>query len=104
MRRADRAGGEDYLARCIGDLDRAAARIDDPVGALAGERDAVDQGAGHDRKVRALRRRLQIGLRGAGAAPSAAGLLAPADAVPGAGRQVVDVRAVLDAELPGGVD
>src|SRR5581483_8772051 len=36
---------------------------------------------------------------GAGAAAAAAGLLAPADRIPGAGRQVVDVGAVFEAEL-----
>src|SRR5439155_22616317 len=38
------------------------------------------------------------------AAPAAAGLLAPADAVAGAGRQAVDVLAVVEADLPAGLD
>src|SRR5205823_5104227 len=42
--------------------------------------------------------------RGAGATPAAAGLLAPTDAVAGAGRQVVDVRSVIDAEFAGRID
>ena len=100
MRRADRAGGEDHLARRVGDLDAAGAREYDAGRALAVERDVVYQRAGHDLQIRPLRRRLQIGLRGAGATPAAAGLLAPTDAVAGAGRQVVDVRSVIDAELP----
>src|SRR5712691_6721475 len=104
MRRADRAAGEDHLARRVGDLDPAVARIDDPGRALAVERDAVHQRLRHDLQVGPLCRRLQVGLRGAGATPPAAGLLAPADAVAGTRRQVVDVLAVFDAELPGGVD
>ena len=44
-------------------------------------------------EVRPLQRRPQIGARGAGATPPAAGLLAPSDAVAGARRQVVDVLA-----------
>src|SRR5712691_2624235 len=104
MRRADRTAGEDHLARRIGDLDPSVTRIDDPGRALAVERDAVHQRLCHHLEVGALRGWLQVGLRGAGAAPPAAGLLAPADAVAGARRQVVDVLAVFDAELPGGID
>ena len=44
------------------------------------------------------------GLGGAGATPAAAGLLAPTNAVAGAGRQVVDVRPVIDAEFAGRID
>ena len=55
-------------------------------------------------EVGPLQRRMQIGARGAGAAAAAAGLLAPADAVAGAGRQVVDVLAVFQAELLAGLD
>src|SRR5207244_9532824 len=79
-------------------------RIDDPGRALAVERDAVHQRLRHDLQIGPLRCWLQIGLRGAGAPAPAAGLLAPADAVAGARRQVVDVLAVFDAELPGGID
>src|SRR4029077_14017997 len=44
------------------------------------------------------------GARGAGAAASATGLLAPPDAGAGAGRQVVDVLAVFEPELRAGFD
>src|ERR1700732_4905126 len=47
---------------------------------------------------------MQIRARGAGAASTATGLLAPADAGGGAGRQVVDVLTVLQAELLAGLD
>ena len=53
MRRADRAGGEDHLARRIGDLDPAAAREHDAGGARAAEQHAVHQRAGDDLQVRA---------------------------------------------------
>src|SRR5207244_6296895 len=66
--------------------------------------DAVHQRLCHDLQVGPLRGWLQVGLRGAGATAPAAGLLAPADAVAGARRQVVDVLAVFDAEFPGGID
>ena len=85
-------------------LDRAAAREFDADRALAVEQDAVDQRVGDELQVRPLQRRMQIGARGAGAAAAAAGLLAPADAVAGAGRQVVDVLAVFEAELLAGLD
>src|SRR5262249_18851039 len=48
--------------------------------------------------------RMQIGARGAGAAPAAAGLLNPADAGRMPGRQVVEVLAILEADLPAGFD
>ena len=83
---------------------RAAAREFDAGRALAVEQDAVDQRVGDELQVRPLQRRAQIGARGAGAAAAAAGLLAPADAVAGAGRQVVDVLAVFEADLLAGLD
>src|SRR5581483_1834551 len=57
---------------------------------LALEQDAVDQRFGDQVQVRPLQRRPQIGARGRGAGAAAAGLLAPADRIAGAGRQVVD--------------
>src|SRR6185437_508112 len=99
MRRADRAGREDHLARRVDPLRGAATRELDPDRALAVEQHLMHQRLGDDLEVRPLFSRLQIGLRGAGAAAAAACLLAPADRITGAGREVVDVRAVLDAEL-----
>ena len=64
----------------------------------------MNQRVGDELEVRPLQRRMQIGTRGAGAATAAAGLLAPADAVAGARRRVVDVLAVLEAELLAGLD
>src|ERR1700731_2472117 len=59
----------------------------------------MHQRVGDELEVGPLQYRVQIGARGAGAAPTAAGLLAPADAVAGAGRQVVDVLAVFEPDL-----
>src|SRR5207244_1135166 len=59
----------------------------------------LDRRVGYQLQVRALQRRVQIGPRRAGAAPSAARLLAPADAFTGARRQVVQVFAIFEADL-----
>jgi len=59
----------------------------------------VDQRIGDELEVRALQSRPQIGARGTGAATAAAGLLAPADAVVGAGWQVVDVFEMFEADV-----
>src|SRR5579862_1954593 len=104
MRRADRAGRQDYLAHRVGPLGPATPRELDADRALAGEDYPVDQGLGDDFKVGALLGRPQIGPRRAGATPAAAGLLAPADAVAGAGRHVVDVLAVFETDLFAGLD
>ena len=82
--------------------------------AAAGEFDAgrtlaVEQNAMHlrlsdDLQIGPLHRRAQIGARGTGAAAAAAGLLAPADAVAGAGGKIVDVLAVFEADLAAGLD
>src|SRR6058998_3504495 len=104
MRRADRAGRQDDFARRVGPLGIAVAREFDADRTRAVEHDAVDQGLGDEFEVWALQGGPQIGPRGAGAAPAAAGLLAPADAVAGARRQIVDIGPVFDAELAGGVD
>ena len=98
MRRADGAAGEDDLADRIDPLDRAAAREFDRDRALAVEHDAVHQRTGDDRQVLTLQRRAQIGARGTLAPTAAAGLLDPSDIVAGAGRQVVDVLMIFEAE------
>src|SRR5690348_16720881 len=102
MRRADRARGQDHLARGICTLGMAIARELDADGALAVEQHAMHQSMRHELKVRALQGRMQISTRGAGAAAAAAGLLALADAVAMARRQVVDVLAILEPELLAG--
>ena len=55
--------------------------------ARALEQHSLHERVGDEFEVRALRRRPQIGARGVGAAPAAAGLLAPADAVGMAARK-----------------
>src|SRR5208282_421576 len=47
---------------------------------------------------------MQIGARGAGAASTATGLLAPADTVAGTRWQIVDVLAVFEPDLPAGLE
>src|SRR5580704_5679553 len=59
---------------------------------------------GDDLQIGPLLGGVEVGARSAGAAPAAAGLLAPSYRVPGAGRQVVDVGAILDPELLRRVD
>jgi hypothetical protein len=73
-------------------------------GAAAVKDDPVDQCLDDHLEVGPLQRRPQIGARGAGPPPAAARLLAPADAVAGAGRQVVYVLAVFEADLLPGFD
>src|SRR6516165_2098049 len=99
MRRVDRAGGEDHFALGIRALNRPAPLVLDGDGAAALENDAVDLCFDDDLEVGPLQRRSQIGARGAGSSAAAARLLAPADAVAGARRQVVYVLAVLEAVL-----
>src|SRR5438046_1050076 len=82
-----------------GALDGPAPRELDPDRALAVEQDAVNQRVSDELQVRPLQCRVQIGARGAGTAAAAAGLLAPADAIAMAGRQVVDVLAVFEPDL-----
>src|SRR5439155_25331013 len=100
--RADRAGRADHFALGLGPFDGAAGTA---AGELDGDRalplehDAVHQRVGHQLQVRALQGRVQIGPRGARAAPSAARLLAPADAVAVGSRQVVQVLAVFETDL-----
>src|SRR5207253_866363 len=84
---------EDDLAAGIGALDRAIPRELDADRAPAGEDHAMHQRAGDDLQIAPLRCRFEISAGGTRPAPAAAGLLAPADAVPRTRRQVVDVRA-----------
>src|SRR6516164_8385905 len=99
MRRADRAGREDHLARRIDALDAGPAREFDRHRALAVEHHAMHQRIGDDLQICPLFRRAQVSRGGAGAAAPAPGLLAPADRVSGAARQVVDVGPVFEAQL-----
>ena len=55
-------------------------------------------------QIGALQGRAQIAPRGAGAAATTAGLLAPTDTGARAGRQVVDILAVFEPELRAGFD
>ena len=71
----------------VAPLDSPAARESEADGARALEQHSLHERVGDEFEVRALRRRPQIGARGVGAAPAAAGLLAPADAVGMAARK-----------------
>src|SRR5215471_5151426 len=104
MRRADSTRGQDHFALGLGALDATAAFEFDAGRSLPVEQDAAHQRLGDDLQVRALHCRMQISARSAGAAAAAAGLLAPADAVGGAGRQVVNVFAVFETDLAAGSD
>src|SRR5215472_13341918 len=99
MRRADRAGREDHLARRVDVFDAGLARELDPHRPLALERHAMHQRIGDDLQIWPLFRRAEVSRGSAGAPAPAPGLLAPADRVSGAPRQVVDVGPVFDAEL-----
>src|SRR5271169_82993 len=101
MRRVDGAGGEDHFTLRIRALDSSAPFVLDCDGAAAVEDDAVHLRLDDDLEIGPLHRRPQIGARGARPPAAAPRLLAPADAVAGAGRQVVYVLPVLEADLPG---
>src|SRR5437588_10334888 len=58
----------------------------------------------HELQIGPLQGWTQIAARRAGAAAAATGLLAPADAGTGTGRQVVDVLAVFEPELHAGIN
>src|SRR5271166_3933888 len=75
-----------------------------PVARVPSNRTRCTSAWGDELEVRPLQCRTQIGARGAGAAPAAAGLLAPADAVLMAGRQVVEVLAVFEPDLFAGLE
>jgi len=104
MPRADGTRRQDHFALSLGALDTTAALEFDAGRSLPVEQDAAHQRFGHDLQVWALHRRVQIGARGAGAPAASAGLLAAADAVAGAGRQVIHVFAVIEADLAAGRD
>src|SRR5438094_1630478 len=104
MRRADRAAGEEYLLVGIRPRGVAVARELDADGSGPFKQDAVHPCPGNDLQVGPLSYRLEIGARRTRPAPSAAGLLAPADAVAGPGRQIVDVRTIFDSQLLGRAD
>ena len=105
VRRADRAGRQDHLARRPRPARRAPPRENStPIARLPSNRTRCTSALVTSCRFGRFSAGLQIGARGAGAAAAAAGLLAPADAVAGAGRQVVDVLAVFEAELLAGLD
>ena len=103
MRRADRAGGEDHLARRIGPLDGSLGRLREnstPAARFPSNITRCTSALVTICKLGRFVAGLQIGARGAGPAAAAAGLLAPADAVAGAGRQIVDVRRDIRGRVP----
>src|SRR5689334_1226823 len=104
VRRADRAGRQDHLARSVGPLGMTVPPELDADRALAVEQHAMDKRVRHELQVGALQGRTQIGARGAGAAAAAAGLLTPADAVAMTRRQIVDVLAIFEPELLAGLE
>ena len=104
MRRADRAAGQDHLDQRVGALDSPAALELDPDRAVAVEHDPAHQRVGDDLDVGPPHRRAEIGARRALPAAAAPGLLHPADIGAGAGRQVVDVLVVFEADLGAGLD
>src|ERR1700758_454079 len=104
MRRINGAGGEDHLALGIRALDRPAPLVFDREGAAAVEDDAVHLRLDDHLEIGPLHRLPQISARGAGPPSAAARLLAPADAVAGAGWQVVHVLAVFEPDLLAGLD
>ena len=99
MRRADGAGGNNHLAHRLDAQDGGLARELDAHCALAVEHHAMHQRVGDDLQIWPLFRRAEVGRGGAGAPAPAPGLLAPADRVSGATRQVVDVGPVFEAQL-----
>ena len=104
MRRANRPGAQDGLARRFGPVRDPITGEFDPDCTFALEQHAVHQRVGHQLQIRPFQGRPQISARRAGAAAAAAGLLAPADAVARSGRQIVDVLAVFEADFLPGLD
>src|SRR5438270_12309634 len=98
MGRADRAGREDHLTHCIDALDAGLSRELDPHRARALEDHAMHQRVGDDLQVWPPFRWAKISRGGAGAPPSPACLLAPADRISSTARQIVDVGPVFDTE------
>src|SRR5215831_19777714 len=99
MRRADRPGREDHLARRVDVFDAGLARELDPHRALAIEHHAMHQRVGDDLQIWPLFHPAEVGRGGAGTPAPAPGLLTPADRIAGATRQIVDVRPIFEAEL-----
>ncbi len=104
VRRVDRPRRQDHLARRLGLFDDPAAGEFDAGRTLAVEQNAMHLRLSDDLQIGPLHRRAQIGARGTRPAAAAAGLLAPADAVAGAGGKIVDVLAVFEADLAAGLD
>src|SRR4029077_2012675 len=104
MWRVDRASGEDHFALGIRARDRTASFVLDRDCAAAVEYNPIDLRFDNHLEIGPLQRRPQIGARCAGSPAPAARLLTPADAATGAGRQVVDVLTVLEADLLTGLD
>src|SRR5690348_10960346 len=104
VRRADRAGGEDDFTFGVDTLHGSVALVLDCDGAAAVEHDTVNQRLSNDLQVRALHCRAQISPGRAGSPPTAARLLAPPDAVRGAGWQVVHILTVFEADFLAGFD
>src|ERR1700756_5617340 len=104
MRRPDGARREDHFTSGIDPLHLAAPLVFDADRAGTVEPDAADQSIGDDLQIRPLQRRTQVGARRALGPPPAAGLLYPAHAVAGAGRQMVDVRVVFETDLGSRLD
>src|SRR5262249_31199902 len=104
MRRADRAAGKDYLASGVCPLGATVARKLDAERARPAKHHAMHQCAGDNLQVGPLRSRLQIRARRPRPPASAAGLLAPADAVAGTRWEIVDISAVFEPEFLGSLD
>src|SRR5215472_5443414 len=104
MRRADRTAGKDYLASGVCPLGVTVARKLDAERARSVKRHAMHQCAGDNLQVGPLRSRLQIGARRTRPPASAAGLLAPADAVAGTRWEIVDISTVFEPEFLGRLD
>ena len=104
MRRPDRPGGQDNLPGRAHTFNLPPARELHADGTRAVEQNTAHQGAGNHFQVLPLHRRPQIAARRTGTAAAATGLLHPADAVAGAGRQIIDVLTELQADLLPGLD
>src|SRR5215472_868357 len=99
MWRVDGAGGEDHFSLRINAFDRPPALVFDCDGTAAVEHNTVYLCLDDHLEIGPLLCRPQIGASGTGSTASAARLLAPPNAIAGAGRQVVYVLAVLEADL-----
>src|SRR6516225_4564469 len=104
VRRADGAGRKDHLTRGVHPFGCAVVGELNAYRALAVEPNAADQRVRDDSQIGPLQRRAQIGARRALPPAPTAGLLNPADVVSGAGRQMVHVLMVFEADLYAGLD